>query len=63
MPGDGLQFLGEIKQRSPDLPVIMATAYGDEEPRRRANFDLLDERLHQLSTATDGNNTARSNDR
>ena len=38
MPGmDGLQLLGEIKQRRPDLPVMMVTAYGDEERRRRAS--------------------------
>src|SRR5438132_10619775 len=37
MPGmDGLQLLGEIKERFPDLPVMMVTAYGDEERRRRA---------------------------
>ena len=37
MPGmDGLQLLGEIKQRFPDLPVMMVTAYGDDERRRRA---------------------------
>ena len=31
MPGmDGLQLLGEIKQRFPDLPVMMVTAYGDQ---------------------------------
>jgi CheY-like chemotaxis protein len=37
MPGmDGLQLLGEIKQRFPDLPVMMVTAYGDHERRRRA---------------------------
>ena len=29
MPGmDGLQLLGEIKERFPDLPVVMVTAYG-----------------------------------
>jgi len=28
MPGmDGLQWLGEIEQRCPDLPVMMVTAY------------------------------------
>ena len=28
MPGmDGLQLLGEIKERFPDLPVMMVTAY------------------------------------
>ena len=37
MPGmDGLALLREIKDRRPDLPVIMVTAYGDEERRRRA---------------------------
>src|SRR3954471_4624404 len=36
MPGmDGLQLLAEIKQRRPDLPVMMVTAYGDNERRRR----------------------------
>src|SRR5439155_2185589 len=38
MPGmDGLQLLGEIKQRRPDLPVMMVTAYGDDERRRYAS--------------------------
>jgi CheY-like chemotaxis protein len=37
MPGmDRLQLLGEIKRRRPDLPVMMVTAYGDDERRRRA---------------------------
>jgi CheY-like chemotaxis protein len=63
MPGmDG----GEIKQRFPDLPVMMITAYGDDERRRRADdlgasefltkpvdFDHLKAQLRQLSTATD----------
>jgi CheY-like chemotaxis protein len=67
MPGmDGLQLLGEIKQRFPDLPVMMITAYGDDERRRRADdlgasefltkpvdFDHLKAQLRQLSTATD----------
>jgi len=38
MPGmDGLTLLGEIKRRYPDLPVMMVTAYGDDERRRRAS--------------------------
>jgi CheY-like chemotaxis protein len=39
MPGmDGLELLGEIKQLRPDLPVMMVTAYGDDEtdPQRSA---------------------------
>src|SRR5437588_4044115 len=37
MPGmDGLELLREIKQRRPELPVMMVTAYGDDERRRRA---------------------------
>jgi CheY-like chemotaxis protein len=65
MPGmDGLQLLGEIKQRFPDLPVMMVTAYGDDERRRRAgelgaadfltkpvDFALLKAQLRQLPTA------------
>jgi CheY-like chemotaxis protein len=67
MPGmDGLQLLSEIKQRRPDLPVMMVTAYGDDERRRRAtelgavefitkpvDFDRLKEQLDQLPAATD----------
>jgi CheY-like chemotaxis protein len=66
MPGmDGLQLLGEIKQRRPDLPVLMVTAYGDDERRRRAeeldafefitkpvDFDLLKEQLRRLPSAS-----------
>jgi CheY-like chemotaxis protein len=67
MPGmDGLELLGEIKQRRPDLPVMMVTAYGDDDRRRRArelgaiefitkpvDFDRLKEQLGQLPTAAD----------
>jgi two-component system, response regulator, stage 0 sporulation protein F len=67
MPGmDGLQLLGEIKHRFPDLPVMMVTAYGDDERRRTArqlgaaefiakpvDFDRLKEQLRQLSSAAD----------
>jgi CheY-like chemotaxis protein len=63
MPGmDGLTLLQEIRERWPDLPVMMVTAYGDEERRRRANergaaefitkpvdFDFLKQQLRQLS--------------
>jgi CheY-like chemotaxis protein len=62
MPGmDGLTLLGEIKAKWPDLPVMMVTAYGDDERRRRASeygaaefitkpvdFDLLKQRLREL---------------
>ena len=62
MPGmDGLGLLREVKQRHAHLPVIMVTAYGDEERRRKANeygaaefvtkpvdFDLLKQHLQQL---------------
>jgi CheY-like chemotaxis protein len=68
MPGmDGLQLLAEIKQRFPDLPVMMVTAYGDEERRRLAaeygaaefitkpvDFDFLKEQLHQLPASAGG---------
>jgi len=62
MPGmDGLSLLREIKARRPDLPIMMVTAYGDEERRRQAaeagafqflskpvDFDLLKEELRRL---------------
>ena len=67
MPGmDGIALLGEIKTRWPELPVMMVTAYGDDERRRRADelgaaefitkpvdFDLLKAQLRQLPTAPD----------
>jgi CheY-like chemotaxis protein len=67
MPGmDGLTLLSEIKKWFPELPVMMVTAYGDDERRRRANdlgalefvtkpvdFDRLKEQLRQLPTAAD----------
>ena len=63
MPGmDGLALLREIKRRHAELPVIMVTAYGDDERRRTASeygaaefvtkpvdFDLLKQQLQQLS--------------
>jgi len=62
MPGmDGLALLREIKKMRPELPVMMVTAYGDEERRRRASeygasefiskpvdFDFLKEQLRRL---------------
>src|SRR5213082_767019 len=65
MPGmDGLALPREIKERWGDLPVMMVTAYGDDERRRRADeygaaefitkpvdFDLLKEQLRQLPMA------------
>jgi CheY-like chemotaxis protein len=66
MPGmDGLTLLREIKARWPDMPVMMVTAYGDDERRRRADeygaaefitkpvdFDLLKQQLRQLPPAS-----------
>jgi CheY-like chemotaxis protein len=66
MPGmDGLTLLGEIKRRWSELPVIMVTAYGDEERRRLAgergaakflakpvDFDFLKQQLLQLPCAS-----------
>ena len=63
MPGmDGLGLLRKVKGRRADLPVIMVTAYGDEERRRKAaefgasefvtkpvDFNLLKQQLQQLS--------------
>ena len=61
---DGLDLLAEIKQRWADMPVMMVTAYGDEQRRHRAgelgasdfltkpvDFDLLKVRLAQLPRA------------
>ena len=62
MPGmDGLTLLREIKIKQPELPVMMVTAYGDDERRRLAleygatefitkpvYFDLLKEQLRRL---------------
>ena len=66
MPGmDGLTLLQEVKRRRPGLPVMMVTAYGDDERRRRASeygatdfitkpvdFDFLKRQLQQLPTGT-----------
>ena len=62
MPGmDGLGLLQKVKAQHADLPVIMVTAYGDDERRRKASeygasefvtkpvdFDLLKQQLQQL---------------
>jgi len=63
MPGmDGLALLRELKLRRPDLPVMMVTAYGDEQRRKYAaefgaadfltkpvDFELLKTQLQKLS--------------
>ncbi|WOH48205.1 response regulator [Bradyrhizobium sp. sBnM-33] len=37
MPGmSGLEMLPEVRARRPDVPVIMITAYGDAETRKKA---------------------------
>ena len=65
MPGiNGLTLLREIKLRRPDLPVMMVTAYDDDERRRLAeeygaaefvtkpvDFDLLKAQLRELPNA------------
>ena len=62
MPGlDGLGLLQKVKQQHAGLPVIMVTAYGDDERRRKAHeygaaefvtkpvdFNLLKQQLQQL---------------
>ena len=67
MPGmDGLELLRESKRRWPELPVMMVTAYGDDERRRRAgelgasdfltkpvDFERLKAQLRQLPAAAD----------
>ena len=66
MPGmDGLTLLREIKRHRPDLPVMMVTAYGDDERRRQAqeagafqflnkpvDFDFLKQQQRQLPAAS-----------
>jgi two-component system, response regulator, stage 0 sporulation protein F len=65
MPGmDGLTLLREVKAKQPGMPVMMVTAYGDDERRRVAkeygaaqyltkpvDFDLLKARLRELPNA------------
>ena len=65
MPGmDGLTLLSEVKRRWPNIPVMMVTAYGDDERRRTAqrcgaaefitkpvDFDFLKAQLGQLPPA------------
>ena len=65
MPGmDGLMLLERIKQRFPEIPVMMVTAYGDDERRRRAGdlgacdfasgrFDMLKAQLRRFPSAAD----------
>lgn len=64
MPGmDGLGLLREVKKLRPEVPVMMVTAYGDDERRRLAgeygaarfitkpvDFALLKAQLQQLQT-------------
>jgi CheY-like chemotaxis protein len=62
MPGmDGLELLREVGRLRPELPVLMVSAYGDDERRHRADelgaaaflskpvdFDRLKQQLVQL---------------
>lgn len=68
MPGmDGLGLLREVKTQRADLPVIMVTAYGDDERRRRAtelgarefitkpvDFEVLKRQLQALPVPSAG---------
>ena len=65
MPGmTGLEMLPQVKQKRPDVPVIMITAYGDAETKRKAlesgaeglltkpiDFTLLREEIDQRLAA------------
>ena len=63
---DGLGLLREVKKSRPHMPVMMVTAYGDDERRRRASeygatefltkpvdFAYLKVQLRRLPTAGD----------
>jgi len=66
MPGmDGLGLLRKVKEQHADLAVIMVTAYGDDDRRRKAtefgasefvtkpvDFELLKQQLQQLRPAS-----------
>jgi CheY-like chemotaxis protein len=58
---DGLELLREVRRLRPELPVLMVTAYGDDQRRQRADelgaadfltkpvdFDQLKQQLVQL---------------
>jgi DNA-binding response OmpR family regulator len=62
---DGLSLLREIKKSWPDIPVMMVTAYGDDERRlarelgayefitKPVDFGHLKAQLRQLADAAD----------
>lgn len=63
---DGLELLRVVKEERPELPVMMVTAYGDDERRHRAaeygaaefvtkpvDFDQLKTRLQRLPISLD----------
>jgi CheY-like chemotaxis protein len=68
MPGmDGIELLREIRGLRPALPVLMVTAYGDDDRKRRADelganaflakpvdFDQLKHHVLQLMPGTPG---------
>jgi CheY-like chemotaxis protein len=68
MPGiNGLELLEEAKQRWPLLPLVIVTAYGDSENRRKAyeagaldfvtkpiDFDALKAKITNILTLTGG---------
>ena len=68
MPGmTGLEMLPKVKEMRPEVPVIMITAYGDDERRRRAaelgarefitkpvDFEVLKRQLQALPVPSAG---------
>ena len=58
MPGmSGLEMLPKVKEMRPEVPVIMITAYGDPETKRKAiegGADGLADQAHRLRLASGG---------
>ena len=58
---DGLELLREIRTRRPDLPVMMVTAYGDDERRRHTRrLGAAAHRRHMRSPSSRADRAAAS---